>query len=124
MAEQKLIVVSTVDASSVQGLVQGWSVSSLEDNLRRQRRVLEYDFLPVAAFEVEDVGLFTEMHRFLHLPASTELNWLARHFGWAQLDPRTRAVIFRHYATLVPETKDRLFAAWEVAVALGPVEQI
>lgn len=113
----KLIIVSVVDSPpplGVTGLIQAWSVSSLVANLSRQRREMEEEFLPVAAFTA-DRDLFVKTFGLLRLPQTVWLGWAAKNFGRARIDVSAQRAIFSHYATIT-DSGQFLLAAWATAV--------
>lgn len=114
---EKLIVCSVVDGpepTGVYGYIQAWSLDSLEDNLSRQRREWDLEFLPVAAFLFDPARLMAATGLF-KLPTSSWLGWTARHFGRTPMIGDAYTPIFRHYSTL-GDGGSALCAAWELAV--------
>lgn len=114
---EKLIVCSVVDGRpglpAHYAMVQAWGLDSFGDNLRRQRRELQQQFLPVAAFtaDPEMLKAMVGLHR---LPSSLWLPAAARWFGRASIDPDAEYPILRHLRTLDGHGAP-LLQAWQAA---------
>lgn len=118
----KLIVCSVVDgvtAPRFTALVQAWSVESLEDNLRRQRREMGPVFLPVAT-TIADPGKLRELTGLPPFPASVWLGNAAYWFGKTPLIRGTVKQVFAHLHSL-PEDGAELLGAWFAALAEAEV---
>lgn len=110
----KLIICSLLHppGTTAYALVQAWSLESLEDNLRRQRR-LRGDFLPVAAFLAEPEALKSVLG-LPHLPCSIWAEHAARWFGRTPIIGPAQPAIFTHYTHVVGVAS--LFEEWARAV--------
>lgn len=114
--DEKLIICSIVedDGTGPYGLVQAWSLDSLRDELRRQRRTSV--FLPVAAFLADREMALRALNLFT-FPAELPLAAFARQFRHTAIVSEAQRGIFTHYS-LMGEKAAVLMAVWELAVGL------
>lgn len=98
------------------GLVQAWSVDSLQHNLARQRRTTAEFFLPVVAFRA-DPEWFKHRFGLPRLPQDVWLGWLVQ-FRDVPIDPEALRPILGHYAWL-PDGGADLFGRWLLEIEFG-----
>lgn len=107
--DDKLIVCSVVENGTA--VIQAWSVSSLTDNLRRQRRTWREQFLPVAAFHA-DVSTLIETMELDTLPAEVSLRFASAWLRLAVIEADAQPAVFAHYRIIGPSSSLPLYTAW------------
>lgn len=116
MVNSKLIVCSVVGKTLVTPTamrVHAWSVESLEDNLRRERRQNRVPFLPVAAFR-SDPDLVKELLGVPALPVTLRIEHAVRFFTYAPVERCAQGPVGGHISRL-PDYGFTLLMEWVLA---------